>query len=1116
MPTLMQTLEGLLLDDSVLGALGSDLTGAASSATNIPAERIGTIVSLAGSILLPRDADLLGGGAATLPALTRTGLQDPDLLWGAITSRFDSLGTRISRGVGGAVSDAFAPLQSIGAEGTLDTEALLAQVLTPLRDLIGQLGDSNEMQQLLTLVSTLEGLRGEIEAAPDAIGSMIAERIQNTIAELTRPLTGVVDQVGHHIETLEAALSLDPLLAQRTAVQSAITTDFAALITALDFSDEASFAALSGSMRLADARLRAFARQADDSLARAQGISGTFDPGRWAARLGSAARNASQSTVQDLFSFFEPWRILLRDAGARLEAVSPGLITEPVQAAVGQVTDVVATFDLDEVNSTLADTLGEAGSIVDGISTASLEVQAAFQSLGDTITGALGQLSLDGVTTTLTNQIDAVTPSIAQLESEVTALQGEATAAINDATAALTTLRHDLVEPDGQYRQHLEGFLNTIRDAIPDDIGDTIETVRGQLQAVADRLAAVELDPVFDEVVSQIEEMQSALDEIEVETLSEILKGMLAAALAVFKSLDFDEEIEAVLTEKFDEGVAFVSDEVIGRLQAELDKVLLFLSTLQPSRLLEGAGIDEAYESMSAELSAFRPSELLKPVLDAVTDAADKLEATSPNALLAPLVEPLSDLRTYLRQTLSPQPVHARLTQQIDDLDTQLAALDLTAFTSDITAAVNRVRDKLTSVLTVEGLLAPLRPVHEAALAAVEAVDPAAILDPVDQFKEQVISAIDSADISALTDAVNSISGAVSAVSLPRMRTDLGDRVGAFRDRLDGLDLSVIHGQVVAMRTTTLGALDAVGTLPDAMAEERRLQLRGIVAGIDPLSIFASPLTRFGALGSHVGALATRIEEDLDDAGALAAPMGLVAERIQDLSAGLDSGVADIKQTLRDLIAGGLEAAGVEEIRSLYSRLRETLVGLGPDAIEAAVGEILEPVRDTIDNLPEPGAMFDAAALQLQDLRARLTGEVRATVDSLRDQVQSIIDAALAVLDPIDIDAVIASLDAAYSAILDLKDRLLAAIASLSDAVDAPYETIVGLIDELNPFEILGPVLDEAYSEILGKFDGLDLQEIFAPLLEAIGSLRDELLEGVRRVGDSFGTFQSTSASMSA
>jgi division protein CdvB (Snf7/Vps24/ESCRT-III family) len=1116
MPTLLQTLEGIVLDDSVLTALGNDLSGAAASATGIPAERIATIASLAGSIVLPRDADLLGEGAATLPNLVSTGLHDPDPLWSAVTRRFDQLGNAVADGVGGTVEGAFSSLQSIGSSNALDAEALLSQILTPLRDLIGQLGDNLEMQQLLGMVETIGTLRAEIEAAPAAIGALAADRIQTAITDLTAPLTGVVDQVSTHIQTLEQALSLDPILTELGSAQSALTTDFASLIGALDFTDEASYAALSGSIRLTDARLRAFAGNVADALARAEGVSTAFDPGAWARRLGSAARTASQSTVRDLFEFFEPWRVLLRDAAARLEAVSPALVVEPIRDAVVSATDAVGAFDLDAVNTSLEAALGQAGPVVDGINAAGLDVRAAFQNLSDTILNALNGIHLDGVVSTLTNQIASVTPKIEQLETEITALQGEATAAIADATAALTTLRDDLVEPDGAYRQHLEGFLNTIRDAVPDAIGDTIEDVKGQLQSVADRIASVELDPVFDDVLAKIEEMQTTLDEIEVETLSEILKGALAAALAVFKSLNFDEEVEKYLTEKFDEGVAFVNDEVLGRLQAELDKILNFLSAVQPSRLLEGTGIDEAYEDMAAQLRAFRPSEVLEPVLDAVTGAADLLDGASPGALLAPLMQPLNELQTYLAQTLSPAPVHAMLSGKIAELDAQLAGLDLTAFTGDITTAINRVRDQLNAALTVEGLLAPLQPVHDAALAAVDALDPAAVLDPIDEFRRVVLDAIDAADASALTSAMNRVANAVDGVSLPSMRTGVEDAVAAFNDRLQQVVLAEVHTQAESMRSSVFDALDAVGVLPDPTAEERRQRLIALMRRMEPLSILSQPINRLSALTTRIGNLSNEIESQLDDSGALAEPMDQLADRIRSIAGDLDAGAADIKQALRDLVSGGIQAAGVDEIRALHSRLRETVVGLGPDGLESAVDEVIAPVRDMIDGLPDPGAMFDAAAARLQAMRVRITGEVQTTVDDLRDQVQAIIDAALALLDPIDLDAVIASLDGAYASILDLKDRLIAAIGSLTDAVDAPYETVVGLIDDLNPFEILGPVLDEAYNEILAKFEGLDLQEIFAPILEAIGHLRDELLEGIRRVGDAFGSFQSASASIGA
>ncbi len=1110
MASVLETLTGLALDPSVISALQSDMTGVAGRVPSVPTSDLQQITTLVGQIALPDQQSLFGDGVALLGNLVTTGLRSPDELWSPITDPLDGLEQALATGLQTPMTGAFDQIQGILTAIPDDPTALLGSLAGPLQQAASALSESPDLQRAIEFIGKINDLRAQLDAAPAQLATLFRDQIQAAIDEALAPVSPVTREFDGFLTSLDARLQTAMLVSRYEAILLKLVPSsgpsLADAIATLDFASEEAVAAIDGQLSAARVLLEDFGREAEERFGEAATLVPLFNVDAWGQRLASAATLAASGQVNDLTDILSRWQDGLVQAKTLVADLSLDHALQPLRDLVTQLQSLLDGFNLDQVKAALQAGIRTISNLVETVRQAQVDIQAGLQILANNITQAINAIDLSLVTGAVDNALSAIDPVITQIEGLIDTVSTQLQGALTSLQSELDTLHTNLTDPNGSFRQPIEDFLNTIRDAIPDDIPETLEEVGQTIADAVSGLDEIAFDPVFDVVVAELEDMRQELQQIDVGSLNELLRAALAAALAVFQAFDFQSEVKEFLIEKFDSAIEEVSEPIIQTLQEQVDGIMDFLRKNDPAMLFETLGITDAYDEMVAQLDSFRPSQALKDVLDPIRQIADQMEAFTPSQMLQPILGPLEDLHQFV-QGLSLDPVFAQLQQLLDRLASQLAELDITKFINQLDEVIGRVRQKLNELLTVDGLLDFLRPIHTAVMDALNTLDPSVLLQPLTDIRQTLLNAIDAVDTGALTDAFNQIGSMIDGLKLPSLRSDLQAKVQALTAGLTALDLPGKLTQLRAAHQAIQAALEARGEQSDPEAERRRQMLLYTVQALDPLPILAGAIERFRTLETALNTLAGSLDTLLSDGGPLRQPLTALSDRLREVALGITEGAADIKQALRDAITQAYQALGVDTIQAIFEQVKATFQSFSPENLEATLNELLAPVRDFLDNLPDPSAILNDVGSAFNNLKTIIDPGLRDLLNQMRISIQPILDAITAKIGALDPSAILGELDTKYTAIVALKDRLLNKLQALIDGLDAPYQQVVQLIDDLNPGTVLVEPLSATYQAILDKIEGIDIRAVFQPLLDALKALRDELVAGIDRTATAFESF---------
>ncbi len=1120
MPTLLDTVTGIALDPSVLSALQSDLTGVAGHVTGLPTSDIQQIVTLVGQIALPDEGALFGNGAASLEALVSGGLSAPDSLWSALSDPLRELEQSLSAGLRDPMSVSFTDLRNLTLAIPDDQAALLDSLAGPLQQVASILAESPELRHVIELIPKINELRAQIESAPTQLADLLRDQIQTTIVSTTAPLTTVTDQFEQLIETLETQTHVSALNEHYDAVSLSLSpaggTPIVDAIATVDFSSAEAVAALDGQLRATRTLLENLDREIESGAGQAATLISAFNSAAWTQRLASGATLAASAQINDLAGVLSSWRSGLESARELMADLELDHALQPLRDLVARLEPLLTSFNLDGLKTSLQNSIQAVTELANSVQQAQMDVLAGLQSLANSITQVIDSIDLSLVNNTITNALSALDPVLGQIEQLIDTVSIQLQTALDDLQDELSTLLNNLTNPSGSFRKTLEDFLNSIRDAIPDNISETLEGAGLKLGTAISELDEIALDPVFDTVVEQLEEMRGKLQQIDVATLNALLQAALKAAMLVFKEFEdkFEEEVAAKLKAEYFAAVDHIAEPAIDLLQQQVDGIMDFLRVNNPATMFDALGVTQVYDEMVGELDNFRPSEALKDVMREVHQVADRLDGFTPGIILQPIIEPLDQLRQFV-QGLTLEPIFAQLEQLLDPLTALLDELDITLFINQLDEAIAGVRQKLDALLNIDGLLDFLRPIHTAVTEALNSVDPSVLLQPVIDVRQILLDAIEIIDAETFATDFAGIRDLVNGLTLSGLRARFETKVQALSNELTTFDLP---GKLTQLRTTQQAikaAIVARGAQADASAEERRQYLQLTTDGLDPLSILAAAVPVWRTLQTNINTLSGAVATAFSASGPMPGPLETLATRLHELALGATEAGADIKLILGNLVTQTYQALGIEELVATYTQLKATVQSFSPESLETALTELLSPIREFLDNLLDPATVLADVVTAFNSLKALIDPGLRDFLNQVRTDLQPILDALKAKIDALDPASLLVPLEASYADIVALKDRLLSKLQGLLDAVDAPYQEIVQLIDALNPGTVLVAPLQATYEAILDKIDGVNIRAVFQPLLDALKRLFDELVAGIKRTFKALESFVSTGASVS-
>ena len=236
------------------------------------------------------------------------------------------------------------------------------------------------------------------------------------------------------------------------------------------------------------------------------------------------------------------------------------------------------------------------------------------------------------------------------------------------------------------------------------NVADLLEQLRQKVQEILDALLPIDFGTVVDPVVAEIEATSTKLQDIDTESLNDLLRAALKVALDVIIQIDFTVTISTPLKDQFAQ-VKALPQQAIDQLQARYEQGLAHLEALQPEKLLEALFV--AFDVISAAVGSLNVAMLLQP-LDALHAQylQQPLAGLKPSTLLQPVAEALQRL-TSVFDDINGVAMLEPLTRQLNTLKSSVAGIDITAWVDDLLAAIEKVKQDIRAIRPSE-LLQPL------------------------------------------------------------------------------------------------------------------------------------------------------------------------------------------------------------------------------------------------------------------------------------------------------------------------------------------------------------------------------------------------------------------------
>ena len=942
----------------------------------------------------------------------------------------------------------------------------------------------------------------QLGAAPAELAALLQEQLQAALDEATALVTPQIRQLDLFLDDLNGAIGVDTLTGRYQAVLDRLAPVTVDAIGTLDFAADDAVAAVDADLRAARLLLEDLAQDTALNLASAAALAPVFNVDAWMQRVISAATIAASAEVRDLASMLSGWQDILVQAQQFVGSLSLDSVLRQLRDLVGQIEPVLAQFNLEQIKTTLLQGIQTVSGLAATVRQAQIDVLTGLQSLANSITQAVDAIDLSLVTNAIDNALVSGGPGDRpDREPDRHGDQRTADGAYRLQTE-LSSLVTSLTDAAGEVRSAIEGFLNSINDAIPDDIPQTLESV-GQL--IADAVAGLDeilLDPVFDTVVAELDDMRQQLQEIDVASLNALLQAALAAALAIFQAFDFPQEVEDLLIGEFDNAVEPLAEQAIDTIQDQVDGILATCgATIQPCCSIPWASLPLTMKWWLSSTASGRLRRCGRPSTRCGGPPIS-LKASRRARCCSRCWGRLQQLRQFL-DGLSLEPIFAQLQQVLGRLNSLLAQLDITPFIGQIGPGYG------------PGAPAAQWPADRGRPAGIPAAS-----------SRRRDGGIERGGSSGVATAVGGCPDCLAGrhrrcgLDCAQRRLRRHCRHGgqpATAQLAHELSIQGAGSDRWAERLGLAGQVERSAQHParhqTGVGESRgagRCLGRGAAPGACftqptpwiPWCCWLIPCSRFRELQTALGELAGALDRALSDGGALSQPLDALSNRLREMTVGIVEGATDLKQVLRDAIDQAYQAMGVGAIAAIYQQVKETFQSFSPDNLEAALTELVQPVRDWLDNLLDPSEVLGEVVEAFNSFKALIDPGLSDFLDQVRADVQPIVDGIVAKVSALDPSAVLTQLDAKYQAIIAVKDRLVGKLESMLSALDEPYQLILGLIDQMNPGTVLVEPLSDTYQAILDKLAGVDIRLVFQPLLDAIRRLREALVVGYRPHGD--------------
>lgn len=773
---------------------------------------------------------------------------------------------------------------------------------------------------------------------------------------------------------------------------------------------------------------------------------------------------------------------LLSKIETMIDAI-PEAPENPFTEAVAAIED----FDISAVTGplgTVREKVDEAVTAVEGaMETVEEELTELLEPVAAALESALEAVGFEDITsaleslpTELQNFIDT------EIEPNIAGVRDSISSAVSAITTAASQFNPDTIL--GPLRSAIEDLAALLQD---DSIQSTFAEVEEALNTAIQALQNIDLGVAADESISLIGEVEGTVAEIDLSSVPDAAMPLLEQAVSAVTDIDFTAEVSAPLVDKVEQAIQKGPAVVLGALEEAMDSVREQIEAFKPSEVI-GKPLDEPFNLLLETLDQFQPSDLfdrLQSVLDLLADRVRVLD-------VGVVVDPLEQVhRTVMTQLEALRP--SNLLKPVEDLISD--AIDKVYEVTGIDTIFDGINQILELIQSWTDILADARDTLNAAADLFE--DPGDASAAIADLSSNALAKLDDMDMGQLSASFTAASEAVALVDRNAIAGDLAralqhageigpmlvqsDDMGRLKTLVGSFPLDQLkHQRVVPKRKRLVDAMEkllSACSRLDAASEPWRILGPELVARagtiqeelvdyykamqLDGGGVFAEfanpPATSTELRASVEHALGEGLSEPLTVVvrgfGAIAPYVRLMARGFSDLLGAIHTKI--------DVIVGEEGIAGtVGSVEEVVNILREIDLSIVTGPLDTMIWSRIESAAGALDPAP-----------------------LRETLEAAREAIAGLLSVNTLIAQE-DIDA----LNTAYQSVLTTI-QALSPSALVAETLDPLYEELLGRIL---------PILDlPARLRALFQEAGLELRDEIVRELARVEVAFDSMLRAI-------------------
>jgi hypothetical protein len=761
-------------------------------------------------------------------------------------------------------------------------------------------------------------------------------------------------------------------------------------------------------------------------------------------------------------------------------------IPAPPTAFVDDVVSGIAEFDLSALTDPLQAVTDAVRDAVQEVENAKESVRQALENaltpVANALDEALNAAGFNDIRTALEglpNQIQQFVNT--EIAPNLESVRSGVSDAVNVVSEAADEFNPEaLVAP---IRQAVEDVAALLQDG---EIAQVFAQLEEAITTAIQAIESIDLTIAADESIDLIGDIEVKVSEIDPSLIPDAAKPLLSQAVQVVTNIDFSVEVGAPLLTEIEQAVQQGPAAVLAAIEEGIDELRGELERFRPSAVI-GVALDQPFQTVIDTLRQFTPSDLLEELQSALDDLAGRLNVLDVGAVLDPLTGLHATLVTTI-EGLRP----SNLLRPVNDAIA--AAIEKVFQASGIDTVFAGINEVLEVVQNWTGLLADGRDLLNRAAAML--TEPGDATASVQTLVDDALARLDTVDMARLQVEFTATAAAAASIDRDVIARDVAN---AFQQAGEAAEPALRSAELAAIvrsaREFPIAELRGERETPP----RRRLivALHSIRASAERLDA-ATP--RWAQLGPELREASGVVQEKLLDyyrvsriegaslfADFLNPPQTTAAlrEKVREaLAAGLIDPLTMVLQGFQALSPyARLGADGLSKVLGAVHAKVDSLVGAGGvggtvDALEDAAnllrGINLEPITQPLD------AVFARIQTALDAVNPE---PLRAALEAARDAVADLLNVTT-LIDQDDID----ELDRVYAEAVDKIDGL-APSAIVSETLDPVYEDL--LADFL-------PVLDLPIRlRIAIEGAGLHLRENAVRELARVEAAFDQMLRAI-------------------